>query len=125
MSVIFSYHMSLKLNVYDQAQQKSKFWAKNMFWPKMAICIALKFFKSSSADPTHRVCHFEVSYALLSYHIALYLNVYGQAQQKSKFWAKNIMFGTKWIFLLAQKILKVVQQIGLIECIILRYHTPL
>ena len=59
--------MPLYLNVYGQAQQKSKFWAKNiMFWPKMAIFIGPKIFKSGSADRAHRVCHFEVSYAPLA-----------------------------------------------------------
>ena len=59
--------MPLYLNVYGQAQQKSKFWAKNiMFWPKMAIFSGPKIFKSGSADRAHRVFHFEVSYAPLS-----------------------------------------------------------
>ena len=55
------------LSVYGQAQQKSKFWAKNiMSWPKMAIFIGPKIFKSGSAERAHRVCHFEVSYAPLA-----------------------------------------------------------
>ena len=65
--MILSYHTPLSLNVYGQAQQKSKFWAKNiMFWPKMAIFIGPKIFKSGSADRPHRVDHFEVSYAPLA-----------------------------------------------------------
>ena len=42
------------LNVYGQAQQKTKFWDKNiMFWAKMAIFSGPKIFKSSSADQAH------------------------------------------------------------------------
>ena len=59
--------MPLYLNVYGQAQQKPKFWPKNiMFWPKIAIFSGPKIYKSGSADRAHRVFHFEVSYAPLA-----------------------------------------------------------
>ena len=45
-----------------------------------------------------------------------YLNVCGQDEQKSKFWAKNIVFCPKIVFLVAQKFLKVVRPFRLIEC---------
>ena len=55
--------MPLYLNVYGQAQQKSKFWAKNiMFWPKIAIFNGPKIFKSGSAVRPHRELSNEVSY---------------------------------------------------------------
>ena len=45
------------LNVYGQAQQKSKFWAQNiMFWPKIAIFNGPEIFKSVSAVWPHRDC---------------------------------------------------------------------
>lgn len=35
---------------------------------------------------------------ILSYHMPLYLNVYGQARQKCQFWLKTSCFCPKWLF---------------------------
>ena len=41
------------------------------------------------------------------------------------FGPKTSCFVPKWLFLMVQKFSKVFRLIGLIECVILRYHTPL
>jgi len=70
--------MTQYLNVYGQAHQKCSKLAKNiMFCPKMAIFLVQKNFPLAQ-----KFCLIEC--VILSHHMSLYLNVYGQAHQKSE-----------------------------------------